>query len=56
MKKTGKKLSLSRETVRLLENDLTQEAKGAVSTSCWSNCYCTNYSACCGGGGTQECW
>ena len=57
MKKTVKKLSLSRETVRLLETKRTQEANGAVSNSCWSDCYCTNYSACCSNEcGTQLCF
>ncbi|MFL6234752.1 MAG: class I lanthipeptide [Thermoanaerobaculia bacterium] len=56
MKKHVKKLSLSRETLSALGEKSLSEAPGGTG-SAWSNCFCTNYSACCTNGcGTQLCW
>jgi hypothetical protein len=54
MKKTPKKLTLSRETVRFLtDRSLEKVAGGTV----WSDCYCTNNSQCCSAEcGTSLCW
>ncbi len=55
MKKGLKKLSLNRETLSSLNSEsLEQVAGGTV----WSNCYCTEMSACCTNVGcpTRLCW
>jgi hypothetical protein len=59
MKKTTRKLTLNRETLRLLMERSLENAQGGFST--WSDCYCTNISACCSAPyhpacGTVECW
>lgn len=59
MRKGIRKLSLNRETLVSLSDVSTKEAHGGTLHACsaWSNCYCTNYSACCSGAcGTQECF
>lgn len=58
MKKHAKKLSLNRETVLALSSESLEKAAGGTThPSAWSNCYCTNGSACCSNEcGTQLCW
>ena len=57
MKKTIKKLTLSRETLRFLTEGSLMEVGGGTRATLWSDCYCTNNSQCCSGAcGTSECW
>lgn len=58
MKRTARKLSLSRETVHFLSREALEKAGGGTThPSAWSNCMCTNYSACCSGEcGSSLCW
>ena len=53
MKKRMKKLSLSRETIRHLEDDRFRHVRGGGDTfEIITGCACTDG---CGGGGTQSC-
>jgi len=57
MKKSIKRLTLSRETVKFLTPEALENAGGGTHATVWSACMCTNYSACCSGEcGTALCW
>ena len=51
-KKARRKLVLATETLRTLDRQDLGGVAGGASGTCWSDCKCTNMSACCGGGGT----
>jgi hypothetical protein len=54
MKKTAKKLMLSRETVRFLVDRSLEEVQGG---SLWSACYCYyTVNSNCNCENTRECW
>lgn len=58
MKKSIKRLTLSRETVQFLTSDALEKAGGGgVHPTAWSECMCTAHSACCSGEcGSSLCW
>jgi hypothetical protein len=58
MKRHVKKLNLSRETLLALSEKSLSEAPGGSGDTAWSNCMCTNLSACCTNNNcpTRLCW